>query len=95
MSGQTTTGSGHHTTGHSTSTHGHPKCNQDHEHTMACGMGMHAHVSAPPPNSAEMENSCAYFVTMVLCIPNFITTTLWQRNCAPDARRHACADFAG
>ena len=59
MSGQTAAGGGHasgtggHTTGHSTSTHGHPKCNQDHEHTMACGMGMHEHVSEPSPFPAE------------------------------------------
>ena len=72
MSGQTTAGTGHHTTGHSTSTQGHPKCNQDHEHTMACGMGMHEHVSAPSQNLAEHSKGQSPLITpviMMLCVP--------------------------
>ena len=72
MSGQTTAGTGHHTTGHSTSTQGHPKCNQDHEHTMACGMGMHEHVSAPSQNLAEDSKGQSPLippVIMMLCVP--------------------------
>ena len=44
-----TSGSSHHTSGHSSShmtgRGKHPTCTQDHEHTMACGMGAPEHVS--------------------------------------------------
>ena len=40
-----TSGTSHHTSSHMTGHGKHPTCNQDHEHTMACGRGVHEHVS--------------------------------------------------
>ena len=50
------------TTQHSSHHHGqskHPSCTQDHEHTAACGLATHEHVSPQP------RNHC--FVPLVVC----------------------------
>jgi len=51
--GGTTQTSSHHTTGQHTGHGKHPSCNEDHEHTMACGLGMHQHVSLSMPSLAD------------------------------------------